>query len=136
MEIEINILSEKWPISMKHFLSYIDLNRINWFDIINTRALFIHLIDFLDENGMFIGIYSSDDLEEWYTDINGIMIFGAGKIGDVDRTVAVDDGIGHDGFVCRGVGERLQQDFRPENSELPSHLRHLMDELQRQDRRN
>ena len=38
--------------------------------------------------------------------------------------------------ICRGVGERLRQDLRPENSELPSHLRHLMDELQRQDRRN
>jgi hypothetical protein len=38
--------------------------------------------------------------------------------------------------ICRGVGERLRQDFRPENSELPTHLRHLMDELQRQDRRN
>jgi hypothetical protein len=38
--------------------------------------------------------------------------------------------------ICRAVGERLQQDLRPENSELPSHLRHLMDELQRQDRRN
>lgn len=38
--------------------------------------------------------------------------------------------------ICRGVGERLQQDLRPDNSELPSHLRHLMDELQRQDRRN
>ena len=38
--------------------------------------------------------------------------------------------------ICRAVGERLQQDLRPENSELPSHLRYLMDELQRQDRRN
>jgi hypothetical protein len=38
--------------------------------------------------------------------------------------------------ICRAVGERLQQDLRPENSELPSHLRCLMDELQRQDRRN
>ena len=38
--------------------------------------------------------------------------------------------------ICRAVGERLQQDLRPENSELPSHLRHLMDALQRQDRRN
>ncbi|MEA2887381.1 MAG: hypothetical protein QOD11_1741 [Bradyrhizobium sp.] len=37
--------------------------------------------------------------------------------------------------ICRGVGERLRQDLRPENSELPTHLRHLMDELQ-QDRRN
>ena len=38
--------------------------------------------------------------------------------------------------ICRGVGERLQQDLRPEASELPSHLQQLMDELQRQDRRN
>jgi hypothetical protein len=38
--------------------------------------------------------------------------------------------------ICRGVGERLQQDFRPEYSELPSHLQHLMDELRQQDRRN
>jgi hypothetical protein len=38
--------------------------------------------------------------------------------------------------ICRGVGERLQQDFRPENSELPSHLQHLIDELRQQDRRN
>ena len=38
--------------------------------------------------------------------------------------------------ICRVVGERLQQDFRPENSDLPSHLRHLMDELERQDSRN
>jgi hypothetical protein len=38
--------------------------------------------------------------------------------------------------ICRAVGERLQQDLRPEKSELPSHLRHLMKELQRQDHRN
>jgi hypothetical protein len=38
--------------------------------------------------------------------------------------------------ICRGVGERLRQDLRPENSELPSQLRCLMDELQRQDRHN
>jgi hypothetical protein len=38
--------------------------------------------------------------------------------------------------ICRGVGERLRQDLRPENSELPTYLRHLMDALQRQDRRN
>ena len=38
--------------------------------------------------------------------------------------------------ICRAVGERVQQDLRPENSKLPSHLQHLMDELQRQDRRN
>jgi hypothetical protein len=38
--------------------------------------------------------------------------------------------------ICRGVGERLRQDLRPENSELPSHLQHLIDELRQQDRRN
>jgi hypothetical protein len=36
--------------------------------------------------------------------------------------------------ICHAVGERLQRDLRPENSELPSQLRYLMDELQRQDR--
>lgn len=38
--------------------------------------------------------------------------------------------------ICRAVGERLRQDFRPQSSDLPSHLQYLMDELQRQDRRN
>jgi hypothetical protein len=38
--------------------------------------------------------------------------------------------------ICRGVGERLRQDIRPETSELPTHLQHLMDELRRQDHRN
>ena len=35
--------------------------------------------------------------------------------------------------ICRGIGERLQQDLRPENSALPSHLEKLMDALRRQD---
>jgi hypothetical protein len=35
--------------------------------------------------------------------------------------------------ICRAVGERLQQDLRPENSTLPSHLEKLMDALRRQD---
>ena len=38
--------------------------------------------------------------------------------------------------ICRAVGERLQQDLRPENSALPSHLEKLMDELRRQDGRS
>jgi hypothetical protein len=38
--------------------------------------------------------------------------------------------------ICRGIGDRLQQDLRPEDSELPSHLKHLIDELQRQDGRS
>ena len=35
--------------------------------------------------------------------------------------------------ICNAVGERLQQQFRPVESELPSHLAHLMDELRKQD---
>ena len=35
--------------------------------------------------------------------------------------------------ICDAVGERLQQDLRPEESALPSHLEHLMDELRKQD---
>jgi hypothetical protein len=38
--------------------------------------------------------------------------------------------------ICRGIGERLREDIRPETSELPIHLQHLMDELRQQDRRN
>jgi hypothetical protein len=38
--------------------------------------------------------------------------------------------------ICRAVGERLQQNLRPENSALPSHLEKLMDELRRQDGRS
>jgi hypothetical protein len=38
--------------------------------------------------------------------------------------------------ICRAIGERLRQNLRPENSELPSDLRTLMDELRRQDARN
>jgi hypothetical protein len=35
--------------------------------------------------------------------------------------------------ICDAVGERLQQDFRPEPSRLSSHLEHLLDELRRRD---
>jgi hypothetical protein len=35
--------------------------------------------------------------------------------------------------ICNAVGERLQQQLRPVESELPSHLAHLMDELRKQD---
>jgi hypothetical protein len=35
--------------------------------------------------------------------------------------------------ICDAVGERLQQSLRPVKSVLPSHLEHLMDELNRQD---
>jgi hypothetical protein len=35
--------------------------------------------------------------------------------------------------ICDAVGERLQQDLRPIESALPSHLQHLMDELRSQD---
>jgi hypothetical protein len=35
--------------------------------------------------------------------------------------------------ICNAVGERLQQQLRPVESELPSHLAHLLDELRKQD---
>jgi hypothetical protein len=35
--------------------------------------------------------------------------------------------------ICDAVGERLQQDLRPESSRLSSYLQHLMDELRRRD---
>jgi hypothetical protein len=35
--------------------------------------------------------------------------------------------------ICEAVGERLQQDLRPEASRLTSHLQHLMDELRERD---
>jgi hypothetical protein len=35
--------------------------------------------------------------------------------------------------ICEAVGERLQQNLRPLESELPSHLEHLMDELRKKD---
>ena len=38
--------------------------------------------------------------------------------------------------ICRAIGERLQQNLRPEDSELPSGLRDLMEALRRQDRRS
>ena len=35
--------------------------------------------------------------------------------------------------ICDAVGERLQQDLRPESSRLSSHLQHLLDELRKRD---
>jgi hypothetical protein len=35
--------------------------------------------------------------------------------------------------ICEAVGERLQQDLRPEASRFSSHIEHLMDELRRRD---
>ena len=35
--------------------------------------------------------------------------------------------------ICDAVGERLQQNLRPDTSGLSSHLQHLMDELRRRD---
>ncbi|MDP1866006.1 MAG: hypothetical protein Q8L13_06635 [Bradyrhizobium sp.] len=37
--------------------------------------------------------------------------------------------------ICNAVGERLQQHLRPLESELPSDLAHLVDELRKQDAR-
>ncbi|WP_375414038.1 hypothetical protein [uncultured Bradyrhizobium sp.] len=38
--------------------------------------------------------------------------------------------------ICYAIGERLQQNLRPDNARLPSHLQRLMDELQRRDYRD
>ena len=35
--------------------------------------------------------------------------------------------------ICDAVGERLQQDLRPESLSPSSYLEHLMDELRRRD---
>jgi hypothetical protein len=35
--------------------------------------------------------------------------------------------------ICRAIGERLQQNLRPENGELPSGLRDLVEELRRRE---
>jgi hypothetical protein len=35
--------------------------------------------------------------------------------------------------ICDAVGERLQQDLRPETSPLPPHLQRLLEELHRRD---
>ncbi|WP_407181181.1 hypothetical protein [Bradyrhizobium sp. STM 3562] len=36
--------------------------------------------------------------------------------------------------ICDAVGQRLQQSLQPDFSQLPDHLRDLMDALRRQDR--
>jgi hypothetical protein len=46
---------------------------------------------------------------------------------DIDRPTSLS--------ICRAIGERLRQNLRPDDSDLPSGLRNLMDELRRQDRR-
>jgi hypothetical protein len=38
--------------------------------------------------------------------------------------------------ICRAIGERLRQNLRTDDSELPSSLRDLMEEMRRQERRN
>ncbi len=35
--------------------------------------------------------------------------------------------------ICDAVGERLQQELRPETSRLLGHLQYLLDELRRRD---
>lgn len=51
------------------------------------------------------------------------------------RTVDPSDQIDHATCrtICNAIGERLQQNFRPDTSALSSHLRHLMDELRKRD---
>jgi hypothetical protein len=35
--------------------------------------------------------------------------------------------------ICNAIGERLQQNLRPDSSHLSPHLQHLMDELRKRD---
>jgi hypothetical protein len=51
------------------------------------------------------------------------------------RITDSNEGIDHktSRSICDAVGERLQQDLRPEAPRPSSHLRHLMDELCRRD---
>jgi hypothetical protein len=54
------------------------------------------------------------------------------------RTVDPFDQIDHATCrsICKGVGDRLQQNLRPDTSALSSHLLHLMDELRKRDEEN
>lgn len=54
------------------------------------------------------------------------------------RTVDPSDQIDHATCrtICKAIGERLQQNFRPDTSTLSSHLRDLMDELRKRDNEN
>lgn len=38
--------------------------------------------------------------------------------------------------ICTAIGERLRRNLSTENSQLPSHLQKLIDEMQRQDDEN
>ncbi len=51
------------------------------------------------------------------------------------RTVGPFDQIDHATCrsICKGIGERLQQNLRPDTSALSSQLLHLMDELRKRD---
>jgi hypothetical protein len=51
------------------------------------------------------------------------------------RITDSNEGIDHktSRSICDAVGERLQQDLRPEAPRPQSHLQHLMDELCRRD---
>ncbi|HVX79577.1 MAG TPA: hypothetical protein VHB49_25870 [Bradyrhizobium sp.] len=54
------------------------------------------------------------------------------------RTVDPFDQLDHQTCqsICKAIGERLQQNMRPDTSALSSQLRHLMDELRRRDEEN
>jgi len=48
-----------------------------------------------------------------------------------DNTATIDHRTSRS--ICDAVGERLQQNLRPDSSRLSSHLQHLMDELRKRD---
>lgn len=52
-----------------------------------------------------------------------------GRINEINETI--DHATSRS--ICDAVGERLQQNLRPETLEPSSHLDHLIDELRRRD---
>ena len=52
-----------------------------------------------------------------------------GRIGNSSETI--DGKISRS--ICDAIGKRLRQNLRPEVSDVPDHIRRLMEELERQD---
>jgi hypothetical protein len=74
--------------------------------------------------------------------ISGLCDLVQHNLNDQDAELAMNSRITDDGepidrktsrSICDAVGERLQQNLRPETSRLSSYLEHLMDELRKRD---
>jgi hypothetical protein len=53
---------------------------------------------------------------------------------DTDRHEQIDRATST--TICKAIGDRLRQNLVPEPGSLPPHLRHLLEELQLQDRQS